>query len=449
MSVYSSKIVRNFYGTEEIRQLFSDDSRIRHFVKIEVALAKAEARLGIIPQDAYEAIAARAPHFEVDWERLRQEVEAVGYPVMPFLNQFTRACGPAGEYLHWGSTTRDITDTTVVLMMQAGLEIIERDARRVRQALIALAEKHRDTVWIARTHGMHALPGTFGFRCAVWLAEVERQIDRLAAVRASTRYGQFGGAVGNHSALGDRGLEVQQALMEELGLQAPAIAWFASRDNVASVVQALASVASTMASIGKTIVIMTRTELGEAREPAPPGRGTSSAMPHKHNTVGSELVIVQARIATEHAAVAMESMVQDFERDYQGHFENVLVPQVFLLSHAAVSQMAVILEGLKIDAGRMRSNIELTKGLVMAESVMMQLAKKVGRHTSHHLVSEACEVAMREDIHLREALHRSPDITKHLSAGEIDAAMKPENYIGTAVQAVDKVLAASRSRGDR
>ncbi len=446
MSVYSSRIVRNFYGTEEMRQLFSDESRIRHFVKIEVALAKAEARLGIIPNEAYESIAARAPDFVVDWERLREEVEAVGYPVMPFLNQFTKACGPAGEYLHWGSTTRDITDTTLVLMMQAGMEYIERDARRVRKALIALAEKHRGTVMIARTHGMHALPSTFGYRCAVWLAEVERQLDRLAAVRAATRYGQFGGAVGNLSALGERGLEVQQALMDELGLQVPAIAWFASRDNVAAVVQALSSVASTMASIGKTIVIMTRTELGEAREPAPPGRGTSSAMPHKHNTVGSELVIVQAKIATEHAAMAMESMVQDFERDYQGHYENVLVPQVFLLSHAAVSQMAVILEGLQVNVERMRSNIDITNGLVMAESVMMQLARKVGRHTSHHLVSDACEVAMRDGVHLREALHQSPDVTRHLSAAEIDEAMKPENYIGTAVQAVDKVLAASRAR---
>ncbi len=448
MSAYSSKIVKNFYGTEEMRQLFSDDSRIAHYVKIEIALAKAEARLGIIPQEAYETIVKSAPNFVVDWERLREEVEAVGYPVMPFLNQFTKVCGPAGEYLHWGSTTRDITDTTSVLMMRAGMEAIERDAKRARRALITLTEKHRDTVMIARTHGMHALPSTFGYRCAVWLAEVERQLDRLAAVRKATNYGQFGGAVGNLSALGARGLEVQKAVMEELGLQVPAIAWFASRDNVADVVQTLSSLASTMASIGKTIVIMTRNEIGEAREPAPPGRGTSSAMPHKHNTVGSELVIVQARIATQHAALVMESMVQDFERDYQGHYENVLLAQVFLLSHAAVSQMATILEGLMINTERMRKNIDLTQGLVMAESVMMQLAKKVGRHTGHHLVSAACEVAIHESVHLREALHRSPEVCKHLTAAEIDKAMQPENYIGSTLQNIDNVLAASRARGD-
>ncbi|MES2185648.1 MAG: adenylosuccinate lyase [Pseudomonadota bacterium] len=448
MSAYSSKIVKNFYGTEEMRQLFSDDSRIAHYVKIEVALAKAEAGLGIIPQEAYEAIVKNAPNFEVDWERLREEVEAVGYPVMPFLNQFTKVCGPAGEYLHWGSTTRDITDTTSVLMMRAGMEIIERDAKRARKALIALTEKHRDTVMIARTHGMHALPSTFGYRCAVWLAEVERQLDRLAAVRKGINYGQFGGAVGNLSALGDRGLEVQKAVMEELGLQVPAIAWFASRDNVADVVQTLSSLASTMASIGKTIVIMTRNEIGEAREPSPPGRGTSSAMPHKHNTVGSELVIVTAKIATNHATLVMESMVQDFERDYQGHYENVLLSQVFLLSHAAVSQMATILEGLQINTERMRKNIDLTQGLVMAESVMMQLAKKVGRHTGHHMVSDACEVAIHEGIHLREALHKSAEVTKHLSAAEIDQAMQPENYIGSTLQNIDNVLAASRKRGD-
>jgi 3-carboxy-cis,cis-muconate cycloisomerase len=447
MSAYSSKLVKNFYGTEEMRQLFSDDSRIAHYVKVEVALAKVEAGLGIIPPEAYETIVKSAPHFVVDWERLREEVEAVGYPVMPFLNQFTKACGAAGEYLHWGSTTRDITDTTLVLMMRAGLEIIERDARRARKTLVALTEKHRGTVMIARTHGMHALPSTFGYRCAVWLAELERQLDRLAHVRTVTNYGQFGGAVGNHSALGERGLEVQSGLMQELGLQPPAIAWFASRDNVAAVVQTLSSLASTMASIGKTLVIMTRTEVGEAREPAPPGRGTSSAMPHKHNTVGSELVIVQARIATQHAALVMESMVQDFERDYQGHYENVLLPQVFLLSHAAVSQMATILEGLQVNTDRMRQNIDMTQGLVMAESVMMQLARKVGRHTAHHLVSDACEIAMQQGIHLRQALHRSAEVTKHLSGAEIDEAMRPESYIGTALQTVDNVLAASRARG--
>jgi 3-carboxy-cis,cis-muconate cycloisomerase len=447
MSVFTSKIVRNMYGTHEMRTIFSDETRIANYVRIEVALAKVESRLGVIPQEAYATIAAKAPGFQIDWERLRTDVEAVGYPVMPFLKQFAEACGEAGEYLHWGSTTRDITDTSVVLQIRDALSVIDADLRRVKAALVTLTEKHRSTVMIGRTHGMHALPSTFGFRTAVWLSEVDRQLLRLARVRGDFDTGQFGGAIGTLAAVGARGLEVQRALMGELRLRAPDISWFASRDRIAEVVFAVASIAETMASIGKTLVVMTRNEVGEVREPEIAGRGTSSAMPHKHNTVGSELVIVHGHMAAHQVSIVMESMVQDYERDWQGHYENIALGQVFQHAHAAVKQMADILQGLQVYPQKMRANLDTTKGQIMAESVMMALAVKVGRKRAHAMVTDVCNVAIDNDEYLGAVLHRDAQIAKYLSADEIDAALDPTNYLGHALKIIDNVLDASRRVG--
>jgi len=423
-----------------MRAVFSDDARIEKFKTIEVALAKVEEDLGVIPDGSFEEIRRGADAVSIDWTRLKHDTDTIGYPVLPYLKQLREACGASGEYVHWGSTTRDITDTATALQLGEALALIDRDLAAVKKTLVKLTREHRSTVMIGRTHGMHALPTTFGFRTAIWLSEVQRQIGRLARMREEARVGQFGGAVGTLSALGDHGLAVQKALMKELGLRAPAISWFASRDRISEVVFTLAEIAGTMASIAKTIVVMTRDEVREAREPEVGGRGTSSAMPHKHNTVGSELVLVYAKMAAQFTAIALEAMVQDYDRDWQGHFETIVVPQAFLVTHAGVKQMGHILGGLKVFPERMRANIDMTKGLVMAESVMMALAPKVGRTRAHELVTEACNVALERDEHLREALREDRGLREQLTPAAIEAALDPANYIGSAEESVDQVL---------
>ncbi len=440
MSVFSSKVLRDFYGTAEMRAVFSDEARIEKFRTIEIALAKVEEGLGIIPAGSHEAIRRGADALTIDWERLKRDTDTIGYPVLPYLKQLRETCGDAGEYVHWGSTTRDITDTATALQLGEALALVDRDLAAVKEALVALTREHRSTVMIGRTHGMHALPTTFGFRTAIWLSEVQRQIGRLARVREEARVGQFGGAVGTLSAFDERGLAVQRALMEELGLRAPSIAWFASRDRISEVVFTLAEIAGTLGSIAKTIVVMARDEVREAREPDVEGRGTSSAMPHKHNTVGSELVLVYARMAAQFTAIALEAMVQDYDRDWQGHFETIVLPQAFLVTHAGVKQMAHILAGLEVYPERMRANIEVTKGLVMAESVMMALARSIGRTRAHAMVTAACNTALERDVHLREVLRSDPAIAGRLTAAEIEAALDPANYIGSAELSVDAVL---------
>jgi len=446
MSVYASKVVRNFFGTEPIRAIFSDEARVANYLRIEVALAKVEAQLGVIPTQAWRAIEQAAHDFAIDWERYRQDVEAVGYPVMPFLKQLAEHCGDAGEYLHWGSTTRDITDTSFALQLQQALAVVETDVVRVKRALANLTETHRDTIMVARTHGMHALPTTFGFRTAIWLSEVDRQLARLRRLREQGVPGQFGGAVGTLAALEGRGLEVQRALMQELGLQAPDISWFASRDRIAEIGFVLASTAQSMASICKTLLVMTRNEVGEAQEPDPGGRGTSSAMPHKHNSVGAELVLVHGRAAASQLSLAIESMVQDYDRDWQGHYETIAVPQAFLHAHGAVALTARILEGLRVFPQRMRANLDLTKGQIMAESVMMALAPRVGRKRAHELVSKHCNLALERDAHLGEVLGASGEIAALLGPGELERALDPASYVGQTGEIIDTVLA--RTRGD-
>ena len=442
MSVFTSKVVRNLFGTDAMRTIFSDDTRVANYLKIEVTLAKVEAGLGVIPQEAWRDIEQKSHSFAIDWERYRTDVEAVGYPVMPFVTQLAEHCGESGEYLHWGSTTRDITDTSFMLQLREALGVLATDLDEVRRKLREMTAQHRSTLMIARTHGKHALPSTFGFRCAVWYSEVERQCQRLAALRAEPIVGQFGGAIGTLAAVGPRGLEVQSALMAELGLGMAEIAWFASRDRVSEVVFRIASTAQSMASIAKSLLIMTRDELAEASEGGGERRGTSSAMPHKHNTVVPELVIVHGKMAAQQVAIVMESMVQDFERDWQGHFETIAVPQTFQHAHAAVTQMHTVLSGLILHRERMRENLDVTRGQVMSESVMMALAPKIGRKNAHHAISRLCNQALEEGRLLGDVLRADPQVTQHLSARELSDALDPAGYVGLAAQVIDNVLNA-------
>lgn len=445
MSVHASLVLRDMFGTEGMREIFSDAARTRKYLLIEVALAKVESELGIIPSTAYDEIKAGAATFEIDWERLRQDTHTIGTPVLPMLRQFTEVCGAAGAYLHWGSNTRDITDTAQVLQIGEALDLINTELSAIKVALADLASRHRATVTIGRTHGMHALPTTFGLRAAIWLAEVDRQIVRLDATRGLLKEGQFGGVVGTLAALGARGLDVQQALLQELGLRAPVVSWFASRDRIADVICTLSQIAGTMASIGRTIVSMARTEVAEASEPDVKGRGTSSSMPQKHNTVGSELAIVYSRTIAQMLPLVFDAMVQDYDRDYQGHYETIVVPEAFLLAHASLVQMRHVLEGLHVDPIRMRRNFELSHGTIMAESLMMALAPRIGRKNAHERVSEACVKAVRQGIELKTIVSGDPAFTTYLSAAEIEHALSPESYIGLADAIITNVLQASES----
>jgi 3-carboxy-cis,cis-muconate cycloisomerase len=430
------------FSDDKMRGIFTAEQYVSRCVEVEVALAKVQAELGIIPQDAAEGIRATAAVFQFDMEKLRCETENVGYPILPIVEQLAGAAGEAGRYLHWGATTQDIMDSATVLQVRDGLDLISARIGEVDAALRDLAGKHRDTPMAGRTHLQHALPVTFGYKAAVWLSAMERHEERLAQLKVRALLGQFSGASGTLASLGDRGIEVQEGLCKELGLAVPAITWHSVRDPIAEVVQFLALLTGTLGKIAFDIAIMMTTEIGEVSEPFAKHRGASSTMPQKQNPISCELILAAGKVVRQHAGLMLDAMVHDFERATgPWHLEWFAVPESFALTSGALSQAAFLLGGLQVYPDRMRRNLISTGGLIVAEAVMMALAPHTGRQAAHDLVYASCRRALAEGRTLGEVLIDTPEIASALDADDMAWLVEPGNYLGSAPQMVDRVLA--------
>ena len=444
-TVIDSVLFRDAFGTPGMRDVFSDRALVGRYIEAEIALARAESRCGVIPSDAAEQIAAGASLEGLDWDQLRHETDNVGYPILPLVHQLVKQCGDAGRYVHWGATTQDIMDTADVLRVRAGLEIIEADIAALRQILADLATKHRDTPMAGRTHLQQALPVTFGYKAAIWLAMFDRHAERLQQLKPRVLVGEFAGAAGTLASLGDKGLEVQQAFCEELGLGVPATTWHVARDGFAEAVNLLGLITGSLGKIAYDIMLMASTEFGEVYEPFVIGRGASSTMPQKRNPISSELMLAAAKGVRQHAGLMLDAMIQDFERATgPWHAEWMAVPEAFVLTAGALHQARFALGGLIVDEARMQQNLAVSKGLIVAEAVMMGLAPHTGRQEAHDMVYAACREVSEGGGTLAEALVRRPEITKHLDQAAIQRLTDPANYLGMAPQMVDRAVAASR-----
>ena len=313
-TVFNSDIFRDAFGSEAMRAIFSDRSTIARYVEVEVALAAAEASVGVIPKEAAAAIARLARAEAIDVAKLKAETDLVGYPIVGVVHQLARQCGEAGRYVHWGATTQDIMDTATVLQIRDALALVEADLAALDASLAALARKHRDTVMAGRTHLQHALPVTFGYKAAVWRGMVVRHRQRLEELRPRVLVGQFAGAAGTLASLGDKGLAVHDALMHELGLGRPPTPWHVARDGMAETVSLLALVAGTLAKIATDVMLMMQTEVGEAFEPFVPGRGSSSTMPQKRNPIACEFIVALAKVVRQQAGLMLDALAADHER---------------------------------------------------------------------------------------------------------------------------------------
>lgn len=442
-TVIDSALFRDAFGTPEMRAVFSDVASVERYVEVEVALARAEARCGAIPQNAADEIAAKASVDALDFDLLRQETDNVGYPILPLVHQLVKQCGEAGRYVHWGATTQDIMDTAVVLQIRAGLDVIARDIDEVRAILAKLAREHRDTPMAGRTHLQQALPITFGYKCAIWLAMFDRHAERLQELKPRVLVGSFAGAAGTLASLGDKGLDVQAALCEELGLGVPASTWHAARDSFAEVVNLFALVTGTLGKIALDVVIMASTEYGEVYEPFVKGRGASSTMPQKRNPISSELMLAASKAVRQHAGLMMDAMVQDFERATgPWHAEWIAIPESFVLTAGALHQAKFALGGLIVDKDRMAANLDMSKGLIVAEAVMMRLAPTMGRQAAHDVVYECCRIVNEKGGTLAEALAAEPAVKRHFDSAAIEAMTAPANYLGLSGEMVDRVIAS-------
>ena len=294
-----------------------------------------------------------------------------------------------------------------------------------------------------RTHLQHALPVTFGYKAAVWLGMVARHRERLAQLRPRVLVGQFAGAAGTLASLGDKGLAVHDALMDELGLGRPPTPWHVARDGFAEAVSLLGLVTGTLAKIATDVMLMMQTEVGEAFEPFVQGRGASSTMPQKRNPISCEMILALAKVVRQQAGLMLDAMAADHERATgPWQLEWVAIPEAFIAASGALRHARFMLEGLIVDAGRMRRNLDLTGGLIVAEAVMMALAKHTGRQDAHDLVYGACRAALDSGSTLLAELERRPEVTRHLNAKRLAELTDPVNYLGSAPAMVDRALAS-------
>jgi 3-carboxy-cis,cis-muconate cycloisomerase len=446
VSPVDSAIFGGLFTTAAMRTVFSDEARLQRMLDVEAALARAQARLGLIPAAAAEEIAAKATLERFDLDAIRRGTELAGYPIVPLVKALSEACeGDAGRYVHWGATTQDIVDSGLVLQIRDALAHIEDDLDAILRRLGAMAQQFRDTPMAGRTHLQHALPITFGFKCAVWLSALQRHRRRLETLR-EVLVVQFGGAVGTLASLGEDGIRVLSALAQELDLAAPPIAWHVARDGLAEVVCFLGLLTGSLGKIATDIALLMQTEVGEVAEPHSEGRGGSSTMPQKRNPIASEFILAAARNVRQQVPVMLDAMLQDHERATgPWHAEWIALPQAFALSAGALHHTRALLDGLTVDPARMRRNLDATQGMITAEAVMMALAPALGREEAHHVVAAACNKALLTGGHLLEALSAEPRVTAHLSREQLERLLDPENYTGLAGAFVDRVVGQRHS----
>jgi 3-carboxy-cis,cis-muconate cycloisomerase len=446
-TIIDSTIFGDIFSTAAMRRVWSDENRTQKYLDIEAALARVQARLGIIPQAAADEIVRHCTIDKIDMAKLKAQTERIGYPVLGVVSQLNALCRDRlGEYCHWGATTQDITDTATVLQIREALDLVEADLKAVSASLAELARKHRDTPMIGRSNLQQAVPVTFGYKMAGLLSAIERHRERLAQLRPRALVGEFAGAAGTLASLETGALETQEGLMEELGLDQPVIAWHTIRDSIAEVGAFLGLVGGTLGKLSMDVKLMMQTEVGEVYEPFAHGRGSSSTMPQKRNPISSCYIHAAISVVRQHAAALMDAMVADHERSTgPWEIEWIVLPEAFCLMSGALQQARSVVAGLEVDAVRMRANLDLTNGLVMSEAVMMGLGRYLGREYAHDLVYDLCREATQENRPLLDLLAAHPEIAKHVDRQKLAALCDPETYLGLSGVMVDRVL----SRMDR
>ena len=447
-TIIDSRIFRNMFSSAAMRDVWSDENRTAKYLEIEKALAIVQGRLGIIPAEAAAEIVRNCDISKIDMEKLREQTERIGYPILGVVSQLNALCrDKLGEYCHWGATTQDITDTATSMQIREGLAIVESELAAISAELVKLARKYRDTPVVGRSNLQQAIPVTFGYKIATILAAVERHRDRLEQLKPRVLVGEFGGACGTLASLETGAMETQAGLMAELKLGQPPIAWHTVRDNIAEVGAFLGLVGGTLGKIAMDVKLMMQTEVAEVFEPYAHGRGSSSTMPQKRNPISSCYIHAAASVVRQHAAALMDAMIADHERSTgPWEIEWIVLPEAFCLTAGALMQTRSVLEGLEVDAERMRANIDITNGLVMSEAVMMGLGRYIGREVAHDLVYDLCRESLKQHKPLIDLLAAHPEIKGHLDRGALEKLCDPANYLGQAGVMIDRVLAMAAAR---
>lgn len=448
-SVFDMLLTQHLWSTAEMRAIFDERARVQRWYDYEAALAQEQAALGIVPQAAADDIAAHADVSRVSFEDIAAGVRTTRHPLVPALRALQKHCRPEhGEWLHYGPTTQDVLDTGMVLQLRDAHAVFLRDLKAVGRELYRLAETHRSTPMAGRTHGVQALPITFGHKCAVWLAECGRHHRRLGEVEPRLFVGSMVGAVGTQASFGPRAIELEARLMARLGLGRPEINWQPARDRINEYAALLGLAGGTLGKIANEIFNLARTECGELEEPFNEGKVGSSTMPHKRNPTVCENMITVSHALRASVALVQESSKQEHERDGMAwKIEWKALPECCLMLSVLLAQMKYVLAGLVVNVERMRSNLELTGGYLLSERVMFELSDRVGKQSAHELVYEACMHGIERGLTLDQALAADPRVGAAFAPGTLRAVLDPTTYLGTAPVVVDRVLADACASG--
>ena len=436
-----SPLFGGLFTTEEMRKVWSDETTIQKWLDVEAALARAEAKLGIIPQKHAREITRKARVELIDMEEMKRQLFHTHHPIMPLIRCFQKACSAeAGEFIHWGATTQDIMDTGAVLQLRDANDLVIRDLKETYRLLAKIAKKYKNTVQAGRTHGQHALPITFGYKVAVWASEIKRHLQRIEQLSPRVFQGQFAGAVGTLASIGAPGFKLQKLLFADLSLAVPEIAWHVARDTMAEIVFVYTMIGSTLAQVCNEIIGLQRTEVAEVEEPFHMGKVGSSTMPHKRNPMMSEGVIALSKLIHAQVGPALADMIAENERDQRGWMsEWSFLPESCCLLSGMLSWTNKVLAGLIVYPENMTRNLDVLHGLLLSENVMLKLGKKIGRQASHEVVYELCMEAFERRLPLKSLLLKDKRVNRYLTEKQIDDLLDPTKYTGLAAKFVDRV----------
>ena len=444
VSVFDMQSLQHLWGTDELRTIFGEENRIQKWLDFEAALACAQAELGLIPAAAAKEIASKAKVEHIDIAAMSAEIRRIKHSLVPALKQLQAACSKEnGEWVHYGATTQDVVDTGVALQLKEFHAVAMRDLQAVAKELARLAVAHRDTPMAGRTHGVQALPITFGHKCAVWLDELGRHHERLVQAAPRVLVGMLAGAVGSQASLGPKAIELEALMLKKLGLGVPTISWAPARDRFTEYTGLLAMLGSTLSKIGNELFNMQRNEFGEVEEGFSEGKLGSSTMPHKRNPTSAENLAGLSRPLRYNAAMMVEGMVQEGERDgIAWKMEWKALPECCLIAGAMLFQARNLLAGLKVNADAMAANLDRMRGYLLSERVMLELSERVGKQTAHEWIYEASMHGITQKLSFADAMRQHGGLGQLLADDEIRDMTDPAAYLGQCGASVDRVVAA-------